>query len=197
MKKIFLLLIPIFLFLGLSINISKVRAQSMMQRTVTPVVDPSNSTTAQDELAGKAIFDKLQSKITTCGALTDDDFDVLGDYYMGQQLGSTAAHEAMNDRMVSMMGETQEKQMHIFLGKRLSGCDTNFPVPANGSTYLPMMGFGNMMNGSWGNNYQPGITSMMGVNITSPIYSQIIWLLAFVFLVLGIIYFWKGINKKK
>lgn len=197
MKKYFILLTPIFLFLGLSINISGVHAQGMMQRAVTPTVDASNSTTAQDELAGKAIFDKLQSKVTTCSELTDDDFDVLGDYYMGQQLGSTAAHEVMNNRMVSMMGEAQEKQMHIFLGKRLSGCDTNFAVPTNGSTYLPMMGFGNMMNGSWGNNYQPGFTSMMGFNSTSPIYSQIIWLLASVFLILGIIYFWKGINKKK
>jgi hypothetical protein len=42
--------------------------------------------------------------------LTDEDFGALGEYFMGQMMGSS--HSAMNQMMVNMMGEEGEKQ-HI------------------------------------------------------------------------------------
>ncbi|MDP2692434.1 MAG: SHOCT domain-containing protein, partial [bacterium] len=87
--------------------------------------------------------------------LTDDNYDVLGEYFMGQSIGNTQRHAAMNQMMKSMMGEEGETQMHITLGKRSSGCDTNAPFPSGYG--LPLMGWlmeggGNPMMGygGWG-----------------------------------------------
>ena len=100
-----------------------------------------NRQTAQDETDGKNIYNKLLSKQITCQALTDDDFDVLGDYFMGQRLGNTATHAVMNNMMTKMMGEEGEKQVHVSLGKWLSGCD---PTGINGwkGGENRMMGYG-------------------------------------------------------
>src|SRR3990167_7230901 len=48
---------------------------------------------------------------------------------MGLMMGEQ--HEAMNNRMIQMMGETGEEQMHVAMGKRFSDCDLNAPVPQN------------------------------------------------------------------
>ncbi|CAN5384322.1 hypothetical protein BH10BAC1_BH10BAC1_12870 [soil metagenome] len=151
----------IFITLGILITIiiikpTFVSAQMMGNLTNTSVQDTQ---TIQDEQAGKVIFDKLQSKQTSCANLSNDDFDVLGDYYMAQTLGNS--HSAMNTMMKQRMGEENEKLMHIALGKRLSGCDTNALFPSQGASFLPMMG---MMGGlsSPTNYYQPNNNSMMG-----------------------------------
>ena len=103
--------------------------------------------TLREEAEGKEIWLKLQAKQVECKNLTDDNFEVLGEYFMGQMLapsgaeGAGSSHEAMNNMMVRMMGEEGEKQMHLAMGKRNSGCD--------GVGFMPMMGsgFGNMMGG--------------------------------------------------
>jgi len=38
-----------------------------------------------------------------------------------------------------MMGEEDERQMHIVMGKRLSGCDTKAQLPQSGAGFMPMM----------------------------------------------------------
>lgn len=110
----------------------------------------TTESTANDEAAGKVIWDKVQSKQIPCTDLQDDDFELLGEYSMGRMLGD--AHEAMNRRAVLMMGKQGEEKMHIAMGKRLSGCFSGAPFPqgmmggwANGfgsATLYPMMGFG-------------------------------------------------------
>ena len=187
------------LITGVIFSSRVVHAQGMMGRFNNPSGTPTSSeaSTAQDEAAGKVIYDKLQSKQTTCQSLVDDDFDVLGDYYMGQQLGSTSIHASMNSMMTNMMGEEGEKQMHIALGKRLSGCDSSAPLPAKGSNFLPMMGLGGMMGGASNNNWFQTGDSMMGFNAPYSVFGSVISVLIVIFLVLGIIYFWKGINKRK
>lgn len=96
----------------------------------------NNSTTAE-EARGKEILQKLQDKQLTCQALTNDDYEKLGEYFMGQMAGSS--HEAMNNMMKQMMGDKGEEQMHIAMGKRLSGCETNAQLPSNGAVFMPMM----------------------------------------------------------
>ena len=56
---------------------------------------------------------------------------------MGQMMGDS--HEAMNNMMIQMMGEKGEEQMHVVMGKRLSGCDTSAPFPSQGVGFIPMM----------------------------------------------------------
>lgn len=122
----------------------------------------SDNHTAREETEGKVIWEKLQAKQLECKNLTDNNFESLGEYFMGQMVGGS--HEVMNNMMIRMMGEEGEKQMHIAMGKRNSGCDTSF-IPMMGS------GFGNMM-GSWG-----------GFGIFGWITMLVFWLL----LILGII----------
>lgn len=116
--------------------------------------------TASEEAEGKAVWERLQNKEVSCDKLSDDDFGSLGEYFMGQMVGDS--HEAMNNMMERMMGKEGEEQMHIVMGKRLSGCEPNAQTPSNGIGFMPMMwmmggggnsrmgnGWGNMMGG-WG-----------------------------------------------
>jgi putative membrane protein len=103
---------------------------------------------------------------------------------MGQSIGNTQRHAAMNQMMISMMGEAGEEQMHVVMGKRLSGCDTTAQVPQSGVGFMPMMwmmgGGGNPMMGTgWGN--------MMGWGGGFSIFSWITMIAFWLLLVLGVI----------
>lgn len=154
MKKILFSLSLLFI-LG-SIFTSSASAQGMMNWGNNSSTTPSSvSSTAQDEANGKQVWDQLQSKQTNCNSLKDSDFEVLGEYFMGQSIGNTKRHAVMNQMMQNMMGQNGEEQMHISLGKRSSGCNTNASFPTGYG--LPMMwwmmgGGGNSMMGygGWG-----------------------------------------------
>ncbi|MBI2021916.1 SHOCT domain-containing protein [Candidatus Daviesbacteria bacterium] len=143
------LLIAFILFI-LMLTPSTAFAQGMMgtQSSIS-----SDGHTAREEQEGKEIWEKLQAKEVTCDKLSDNDFGALGEYFMGQMVGSS--HEAMNTMMENMMGKQGEEQMHIILGKRSSGCDTNAKLPS-GYNFMPMMwmmgGGGNPMMG-WGGGF--------------------------------------------
>jgi len=98
--------------------------------------------TAREEQEGKELWNKLQTKETTCENLNDEHYGVLGEYFMGQMSGDS--HAAMNAMMIQTHGEDGEEQIHIVMGKRLSGCDTSAAFPAISGGWMPMM---NMM---WG-----------------------------------------------
>ncbi len=111
----------------------------------------SSQTSSPDDVAkGEAVWTQLQSKKVTCKTLTDDDFDVLGDYFMNQMMGN--GHDFMDTMMSQSLGNDGEKQMHIVMGKRYSGCDTTAALPqqyANFQGMMPMMyGNGNYMYGN-------------------------------------------------
>jgi putative membrane protein len=176
--SIFLILVSVFT--------SSISAQGMMNWSNTPTVTSSIvSSTAQEEAEGKDIWDKLQSKQFTCRSLTDDNFDVLGEYFMGQSVGNTERHAAMNQMMKNMMGEQAETQMHISLGKRSSECDTNAPFPSGYG--LPMMGWmmgggGNPMMGYGGWNNWNNMMSWGGFGF-GWIFMIVFWML----IVLGVV----------
>jgi hypothetical protein len=69
---------------------------------------------------------------------------------MGRVLGSTSAHQAMNDRMRLMIGEQGEQPMHQLMGARFAGCSTSGAIGGNGSMMGPGMMGGNNGNGGWG-----------------------------------------------
>jgi putative membrane protein len=125
----------------------------------------SNGHTAREEAEGKVVWEKLQAKELNCEDLSDDNFGALGEYFMGQMAGEQ--HEAMNNMTIQMMGEDGEKEMHIAMGKRMSGCEPNAPMPQNmmDSGMMPMMM--NMMMG--GGMMSGGSNSMMGNFATNPI----------------------------
>lgn len=135
-----LLFLAIFL-LVLFITPSIVSAQSI-----------SDGHTAREEAEGKKIWEKLRAKQLECRNLTDDNFETLGEYFMGQMAESS--HEVMNNMMKQMMGEKGEQQMHVVMGKRMSSCDTSSVFPSSSIGFMPMM---NMMMGLRG-----GGSPMMG-----------------------------------
>ena len=140
MKRFIIILTAIFSLLFLLI-----RAMPAQSQTTSPI----DNHTASEEAEGKVIWEKLQAKQIECKDLTDENYGSLGEYYMGQMMGNS--HAAMNTMMERMMGKEGEEQMHIAMGKRLSGCEPNAQVPSSGVGFMPMMGsgWGNMMGG-WG-----------------------------------------------
>src|SRR3989344_8143600 len=143
MKKILLLIIPIFVF-SFTLLPSLSLAQGMpaphfavvnsavmgnIAGTDNTALQNDDGHTAREEAEGKLAWEKLQAKQTTCADLSSEDFGALGEYFMGLMMGEQ--HEAMNNMMKNMVGDTGEEQMHIAMGKRMSGCDPNAPVPQN------------------------------------------------------------------
>lgn len=190
MRKILILgLLLIILILP-----SCIYAQSMMGNQIQQSADDH---TAQEEVEGKNIWDKLQAKQLNCSNFTDDNYDVLGEYVMGQSIGNTQRHAFMNQMMKNMMGEQGETQMHIALGKRFSGCGKNASYPQNGWGFTPMMwmmgssfapwSFGGMKGGDnpmmgWG-----GWNNMMGGWGGFGLLSWIPMIIFWALLILGII----------
>lgn len=135
----------------------------------------SDGHTAREEAEGIVVWEKLQAKQVQCSDLSDDDFGVLGEYFMGQMVGNS--HEAMNAIMERMMGKEGEKQMHIVMGKRLSGCDNSAQIPSSGVGFIPMM----WMMGGGGN-------PMMNFGFTSfGAFGWIFMILWWVLIIAGII----------
>src|SRR3990167_1814520 len=119
-------------------------AEGMSDWTSSSSSITSDNHTTREELEGKEVWEKLQAKQLECKKLTDEQYGSLGEHFMGQSVGNTQRHALMNRMMTNMMGEEGEEQMHIAMGKRLSGCDPGTKGGGN-----PMMGYGwnNMMDG--------------------------------------------------
>lgn len=126
-------LILITIIIGLFFLVFPVSAQAMrFNRDRSFII---NDHTKQEEAEGKKIYDKLKKNLIKCHQLKNEDYQALGEYFMGQMTGKN--HSFMNQMMEKMMGKEGERLAHINLGKKLSGC-------VNGYQYLPMMG---MMGG--------------------------------------------------
>ena len=152
--------------------------------------------TVGEEAEGKEVWHKIQSGQVTCANLTEDNFDVLGEYFMGQMMGTS--HAAMNAMMMQVHGEEGEAQIHVVMGKRLSGCDTSASFGDGGFGWMPMM---QMMWGGWQSpdgqlsngmmrgygGYSVGGFGFLGI---------IIQIFVLIILVLVVIALWKWIKKQ-
>ena len=116
--------------------------------------------TLREEKEGKEIWDKFQAKEIACVDLNDEQFGVLGEYFMGQMAGGS--HTAMNVMLIQRLGEDGEEQMHIAMGKRMSGCDTSATYP-QGFNFMPMMGGWSSSTGT-GFNQNNNNSMMWGYN---------------------------------
>jgi len=179
-KSLLIVVAIIFFTLFLSVNSSFAESPQ--------VNEFSDNHTAREEAEGKEIWERLQAKQLECKDLTDESYDSLGEYFMGQSIGDTQRHALMNQMTISMMGEEGEKQMHIVMGKRLSGCDTSAEFPQSGVKGMggggnPMMGYGwNPMMSGWGG------FSVLFFNL-----SLIVWLIVGI---LAAVWLFRQINKK-
>lgn len=112
--------------------------------------------TLREEKEGKELWDKFQAKEVACADLNDEQYGVLGEYFMGQMAGDS--HAAMNAMMIQAHGKDGEKQIHIVMGKRLSGCDASASTNGIGGGWMPMM---NMMWGGWSSPFDNNSTNNM------------------------------------
>ena len=103
---------------------------------------PALATLADEVAAGRQIAQELRDGRAECSRLATDDFEHLGEYVMERMLGSRSAHEAMNERMASMLGNANGERMHELMGRRYTGCGT---AGAGGA----MMGSGMMAGPGW------------------------------------------------
>jgi len=145
MKKIFFITTFIFVF-GFAFFPNLSFAQGMMGFLGSSPDSATLQSQQQEEQEGKQFLDGLNNKTVTCSQLKDTDFEKIGEYFMGQSIGDTSRHIAMNEMMKSMMGEQGEEQTHSAMGKRLSGCYTSAAFPSQGTGFAPMI---NMMWGGW------------------------------------------------
>jgi hypothetical protein len=104
---------------------------------------------ADEQRQGAALVTALQSGDKVCGTLSNDDFEHIGEYVMGRALGSTNAHQSMNERMRLMMGDQGEERMHQLMGRRFAGCSSAVPNGAGNAMGPGMMG-GYYGHGGWG-----------------------------------------------
>ena len=93
---------------------------------------------AAEESQGQVLYQKLQDKQASCTDLKDSDFELIGEFVMGQNTG--AGHAAMNEHIKAMMGADKEEAIHTAIGKSASGCDTAPPLVNKGWGVMPMMG---------------------------------------------------------
>lgn len=122
-----------------------------------------------------------------CAKVTDDQFEKLGDAYMGAMLSNQQQHDAM-DNMMGGEGSANLRQAHINMGRSFSGCWANYN---SGPIYMPMMG-GYGSAGNYPANYNlpggmMGWASMMGnYSGGSAWFDWITMILVWIFLLLGI-----------
>jgi len=144
-----------------------------------------------EEEEGKALWNKLQTKEITCQNLSEDDFEKIGEFFMGKMAGTS--HESINQMMSKMMGKEKEEQMHIVMGKRFSGCESNTEDSGIFSNLMVSMMVGmsnpsnlnsnNFLNSMMSNMMSNLGMSMWGFGILGGIFSILLWAL----LIIGII----------
>jgi len=166
---------------------NSVLAQGMMGFPSSSSDSAAIQSQQQEAKEGKNLLDGLNNRTVACSQLNDSDFEKIGEYFMGQSIGDTLRHIAMNEMMKRMMSEQGEEQMHIAMGKRLSGCDTSAAFPSQGIGFMPMM---QMMMGGWSSPFglNQANNSMMNFGY-SPFgwFGWIFMILFWVFIVVGII----------
>lgn len=140
--------------------------------------------TALEEAEGKQLVERLGEGAVACDALLEEDFERIGEYYMGLMVGD--AHAAMNAMMARQLGEAGEEQMHALMGKRLSGCDPDAGTAATafGSDWFPMMGMMTGISGwGWGRGMMYGGSGWSAVSVVSTLLFWTVCVLAIVALV--------------
>ncbi|MDE2173131.1 MAG: SHOCT domain-containing protein [Patescibacteria group bacterium] len=179
MKKLPFIATFVFVF-GLALPTLS-SAQGMMGFSSSSPDTAAIQSQQQEEQAGKNFLDNLSNKTVACSQLTDADFEKIGEYLMGQAIGNTAEHIAMNNMMTEMMGVQGEEQMHIAWGKRGSGCDTSAAFPTGSDGWM------STMMGGWTSPFSNNSTNnMMGFG-TFGGFGWIVMILWWVLIIAGIV----------
>ena len=109
---------------------------------------------AAEQAQGAQVLSQVQHGTLSPKGLTSDQYQNLGEYLMGQALGSTQLHQRMNTLMDEMMGSSVSDHMHVYLGKRFLGVTV---TPS--SRYSQLYGLMGVMMGGY---HGSALAGMMG-----------------------------------
>jgi hypothetical protein len=106
------------------------------------VAPPSLASVASEQAQGSQILSGVHAGTLKGKSLSSSQYEQVGEYLMGQALGSTTAHGRMNALMADMVGSAAGDQMHRYIGERYLGKSAQIQ-----RRYAPMYGFAGMMSG--------------------------------------------------
>jgi hypothetical protein len=109
---------------------------------------PAGASVTSEQQEGAQTLSAVHEGKLKSTNLSSSQYEHVGEYLMGQALGSTASHERMNSLMDQMMGSTAVDQMHVYLGERYLG-NSGAQIPGR---YAPMYGLIGMMTGYRGSS---------------------------------------------
>jgi hypothetical protein len=121
---------------------------------------PASASVASEQQEGAQILNTVHEGKLKGTGLSSSQYEHVGEYLMGQALGTTTAHERMNTLMDQMMGSAAVDQMHVYLGERYLGKSAQIP-----GRYMPMYGLIGMMTGYRGSG--SSIAGMMSGYLNS------------------------------
>jgi hypothetical protein len=116
---------------------------------------PASASVTSEQQEGAQTLSAVHAGKLKGTSLSNSQYEHVGEYLMGQALGSTAAHERMNSLADQMMGSAAVDQMHVYLGERYLGKST---AQLSGR-YAPMYGLIGMMTGYRGSSSIAGMMS--------------------------------------
>ena len=108
---------------------------------------PAWASVASEQQQGAQILSAVHAGTLKGKSLSSSQYEQVGEYLMGQALGSTTLHERMNTLMDEMMGSAATDQMHRYLGERYLGNSAQIP-----GRYTPYYGMVGMMLGYRGSS---------------------------------------------
>lgn len=125
---------------------------------------PARASVADEQRQGAALEQALHSGERGYDSLSNQEFELLGEYWMGRMLGSTRTHAAMNARMRQMMGAAGEERMHALMGQRAAARCAAADGGSAGA--YDECGWGAMIDGHYGDygdyDWGPMMGMMMG-----------------------------------
>ena len=124
---------------------------------------PSLASVASEQAQGSQILSAVHAGTLKGKSLSSSQYEQLGEYLMGQALGSTTAHSRMNTLMNEMMGSAATDQMHRYLGERYLGKSAQIQ-----GRYAPMYGLIGMMMGYRGSSIAGMMSRYLSGHGTGP-----------------------------
>ena len=119
-----------------------------------------------------------------CSKVSSDQFEKVGDAWMGVMAGSESSHTQM-EQMMGGEGSQSLQQAHIQMGERYLGCS----LTGNQNNVMQMGGGVFSMMGGYGWNMMGGNYSWFGIG------AFLFWAVAFIDLILLGVFLWKRIKK--
>ena len=187
MKHIFTLFFAFALIMGVVFPPNSISATAPIKSNNGSIDEGEHETLEQvlEQLLRK--YDKSKLQEFSCNDLTDQDFEKVGDAVM-ESMHPGEAHGSM-DNMMGGEGSESLRQMHIRMGKRYFGCETDGFVGGMemmGRGGMGMMGQG-LVSAGW-----PAVGGFAGLY---SIATTITWISFIALLISGARWFWKRAGK--